>query len=62
MFVKENADRKKMFQNYLVFISAKKYIKYFNDTTRTDSWKSNGMTEEYIENIIKSDFNFATTC
>ena len=44
-----------IFQNYL----AKKYIKYFSGTTRIDSWKSNGMSEENIENITKSDSNFA---
>ena len=48
-----------IFQNYLVFIPANKYIKYFSDTTRIESWKSSGMSEESIENIIKSDSNFA---
>ena len=48
-----------IFQNYLVFISAKKYIKYFSVTTRIDSWKSN--IEENIENITQSDSNFAPT-
>ena len=50
-----------IFQNYLVFIPAKKYIKYFSDTTRTDSWKSYGMPQENIENIIKSDRSFVPT-
>ena len=50
-----------MFQNYLVFIPAKKYIKYFSGTTWIESWKSNGMSEENIENITKSDSNFAST-
>ena len=40
-----------IFKNYLVFIPAKKCIKYFSGTTRTDSWKSNGMSEENTENI-----------
>ena len=31
-----------IFQNYLVFIPAKKYIKYFSGSTRTVSWKTNG--------------------
>ena len=31
----------RMFQNYLVFILADKYIKYFTGTTRIESWKSN---------------------
>ena len=48
-----------MFQNYLVYMSAKKYINYFSGTTRIESWKSNGKWEEIIENITKSDSNFA---
>ena len=31
-------------QNYLVFIPAIKNIKYYSDTTRIESWKSNGMS------------------
>ena len=50
----------RIFQKYLVFILAKKYIKYFSGTTRK-SWKSIGMSEEDIENISKSDSNFAPT-
>ena len=50
-----------IFQNYLVFIPAIKHIKYFHDTTQIYSWKSNGMSEESIENITKSDSNFAPT-
>ena len=44
-----------IFQNYFAFIPAKKYIKYFSGTSRFDSWKSNGMSEENIENITTSD-------
>ena len=40
-----------IFQNYLLFISAKKHIEYFSATTRIDSWKPNGMSEENIENM-----------
>ena len=40
-------------------IPAKKYIKYFSGTTPIDLWKPNGMSEENIENITKSDSNFA---
>ena len=40
-----------IFQNYLVFIPAKKYIKYFGGTTRIDLWKSNRISEENIDNI-----------
>ena len=50
-----------MFQNYLVFTPAKKHIKYFGGTTQIDSWKSNGRSAENIENITKSDSNFAPT-
>ena len=50
-----------IFQNYLVFILANKYIKFFHATTRIYLWKSNGMSEENIENITKSDSNFALT-
>ena len=50
-----------IFQNYLVFIPAIKYIKYIHATTRICSQKSNGMPEEGIENITKSDNNFALT-
>ena len=48
-------------QNYPVFIWAKKYIKYGGGTTEICSWKSNGMSEESIENIIKLGYNFAST-
>ena len=50
-----------MFQNYLAEIPAKKYIKYFSGTTSIDSWKSNGISEENIENIPKSDSKFLPT-
>ena len=54
----------------LVFIPAKKNIKYFSDTTRIESWKSNGMPEESIENIatfadhhlLLPDLNFNGHC
>ena len=48
-------------QNYFVFISAKKRVKCFSGTTQISLWKSNGMSEEGIENITKSDSNFAAT-
>ena len=55
----------RILQNYLVFIPAEKYMKYtkihFSGTTRICSWKSNGMSEESIENITKSDSNFTPT-
>ena len=50
-----------IFQNCLVFIPAKRYIKYFNGTSQIYSQKSNGMSEESIENITKSNSFFAPT-
>ena len=50
-----------IFQNYLLFIPAKKYLKYFISTTLVESWKSNGMWEERLKNITKSDSNFTPT-
>ena len=50
-----------IFQNNLVFIPSKKRIKYFSGTARIDLQKSNGMSEENIENITKSGINFAPT-
>ena len=48
-----------------MFITAKKYIKYFSSSTwidsRIDSWKSNGVPKKKNENITKSDSNFAPT-
>ena len=48
-------------QNYFVFIPAKKYFKYFSGTTQINSWKTNGILEENIENITKLDCSFAPT-
>ena len=39
----------------------KKTIKHFSGTTRIDSWKSNEISEENIENIIKSENIFTPT-
>ena len=39
-----------IFRNYLLFIPARKYIKYFSGTNWTDSWKSNKRSEESIKN------------
>ena len=50
-----------IFQNYLVFIPAAKYIKYLSGTNRIDSWKFNGMSEENVGNITKSGSIFAPT-
>ena len=48
-----------IFYSYLVFITAKKYIKYFSGTRWIHSEKSNEMSEENIENVATSDRNFA---
>ena len=50
-----------IFQNYLVFMQAKKCIKYFSGTTRIDLWISDGMSEENIENITISKSDIAPT-
>ena len=50
-----------IFQNYLVFIPAIKYFKWFHDTTQVYLGKANGISEESTENITKSDSNFAPT-
>ena len=41
-----------IFQNHLVFIPAKKYFKHFSGTTRIDSWKSNGILEETLHQLL----------
>ena len=48
-----------IFQYYLVIIPAKKCINCHSSTTWVDLWKSNKMSEKNIENIAKSDSNFA---
>ena len=50
-----------IFQSYLMFIPGKKCIKYCSGATWIDLWKSDGMSEENIENRTKSDKNFALT-
>ena len=45
----------RIFQNCLLFIPAKQYIKYWSGITWINSPKSNGMTEENIEFVYKSD-------
>ena len=40
-----------IFQNYLVLIEAKTYIKYFKGNTRIYSWSSDGMSGEDIESM-----------
>ena len=43
----------RIFQNYLAYMLAIKDIKYFNGTTQISSQKSNGISEESNEKIIK---------
>ena len=50
-----------IFQNYLVFIAAIKYIKYFPGTNQIYSWKSNRMSEKHTKDLATSDSNFAPT-
>ena len=50
-----------IFQSYLLFIPTKKIIEYFSGTTRIESWMFNGISNEIIENVTKSDRNFAPT-
>ena len=49
-----------IFQNYLAFIPAGKYIECFTGTAPIKLWKPNGISEENIENITKSDSNFTS--
>ena len=56
--MEQNIFLQEYFKNYLVFMPAKKYIEYFSSASRIDSWKSNGISEENIENITESDSSF----
>ena len=53
----------KKFDKFIILngaiIPAKKYIKHFSGTSRIDSEKPKGMSEEKTENITKSDTDFA---
>ena len=51
----------KMFQNCLVYMPGKKYVKYFNSTDQIYLQKSNGMSEESIENITTLKNLFSPT-
>ena len=52
----------RIFPNYVVSMPAKKCTEYFSGTTQIESWKSNGMSEENIENMTKSDSNCTNFC
>ena len=45
----------------LISLSANKYFNFFSRTTEIYFWKSNKMSEKYIEKITTSDNNFAPT-
>ena len=57
--MEQNISLQGIFQNCLGFIPANKYIKHFTGTTRIELRKSNGISEESIGNIAKSDSHFA---
>ena len=42
-----------------MFLSNKKYFKFFTDTSKIFTWKSIGYAEENIENMTTSDSSFA---
>ena len=48
-----------LFQNYLTFISANKYVKFLSGSQKINSWKSKGMSEESIKNSAGSKDTFA---
>ena len=59
--MEQNIFLKEFFKIIQYEYQPKKTIKYFSGTTRIDSWKSNGISEENIENIIKSENIFTPT-
>ena len=60
--MEQNISLQEYFKIIWYLYQLKEHIKYFSSTTRIDSWKSNGMSEENVENVTKSDSNFAPTC
>ena len=45
-------------QNYLIFLSTKKYFRFLTNTSQVSSWKSQELSEESIENTTTSNINF----
>ena len=46
----------------ILYLYQLKKVSYFSGTTRIDSWKCNGISKKKnVENITKSDSNFAST-
>ena len=56
-----------IFENCLVFIPAKKYIKYFSGTTLIYLWKANGMSDSnfapiFVDYHLLPDIDFNGHC
>ena len=51
--MEQNIFLQEYFKVILIFIPAKKHIKYFSGTIQINSWKSNGMSEEDTKNMTK---------
>ena len=50
-----------VFQKYLIFSSNEKYFRFLTSTSQVWSWKSEGFSEKWIENITTPDSNFTPT-
>ena len=48
-------------QNYLMFLSNKKYFRFFTNISQVLLWKSKEFLKESIENIATSDNSFGPT-
>ena len=48
-------------QNYLMFLSNKKYFRFFTNISQVLLWKSKEFLKESIENITTSDNSFGPT-
>ena len=59
--IEQNISIQEYLQNYFVFVPAKICIKYLSGITWIYLWKSNGMSEENIENITRLDSTFTPT-
>ena len=46
-------------KNLILFVSNKKYIKFFTKTSKIFKWKPVGYAEENVSNITTSNSNFA---
>ena len=59
--MEQNIFLQEYFKTIQYLYQLKNELYYFSGTTRIDWWKTNGMPDEYIEIITKSDSNFAQT-